>query len=164
MAKALALQTFVYLARSADPAVKPAFVSVGDIDEVEVTHRPNYKLHSGPTVRGRRRKYVVPIGAELDFSFTLTELSGWTWEQIFGTDPLNLTGNQQYNPLEVGQPWQGFVKFQQYDGSGTLKNTVDIYAALTPNSVRMGADEVQVSIKGEALESTLNTGSLTDLV
>lgn len=164
MAKALALQTYMYLSRSDNPAVKPAFVAIGDIEEVEITPRPEYKLHKGPTARGRRRKYLVPIGAELDFGFTITEMSGFTWEQIWMAAELALTGNQQYNPLEAGRPWQGFVKFQQYDGDGVLKNTVDIFAALTITTVRMGADEVQISVKGEALESTLNTGSLTDLV
>lgn len=157
------MQTFVYLARSDNPAVKPAFVTIGDIEEIEVTPRPEYKLHKGPTPNGRRRKYLVPIGAELDFGFTITEMSGWTWEQVWLADQLSLTGDQSYGPLEAGRPWQGFVRFQQYDGSGALKNTVEIFAALTVNPVRMGADEVQVSVKGEALESALNTGSLTNL-
>lgn len=163
MAKALSLMTFVSLARSTDPAVKPAFTALGAIEDIEVTPRPQYVIHSAPTTLGRRRQYAVPIGAELDFQFTLKELSGAAWEMIWLTAALSMTGDQSFDPLGGTGPWQGFVRIEQRSGEGTLRNSVDIYAVLTVDPVRMGPDQVMVTIKGEALESTLNTGALTDL-
>lgn len=163
MSLALSLQTVVSVSRSDDPAVKGAFTELGDVETIEITPRPEYKLHKGPTLTGRRRKYLVPIGAELDFSFTLTELDGHVWERIFLTDALNPTGNQSFAPLEVGAPWQGWVRLSQRSGEGALRNVVDLFCVLTVEPVTMGPDEVSVVFRGEVLESALNTGSLTDL-
>ena len=164
MPKALSLQTFVSVARSDDPALKPAFTDLGDIDTIDLAPRPQYKMHTGPTLHGRRRKYAVAIGAELDIGFTLTELSGLVWEQLFLTAALNPTGNQSYTVLGLGQAWQGFVRFLQRDGAGTQCNTVDVYGVLTAEATTFGTDEVAVKFKLEVLESALATGSLTNLI
>lgn len=164
MPRAQSLQTFISLARTSDPAVKPAFIAIGDVEDFEVTSRPTYKSHSGPTAVGRRRKYMVPIGAEIDIAFTVTEMSGATWERMWLAAPLNMTGNQTYSPLGAGEPWQGFVRLTQKDGSGSTRNTVDVFCALTVDPVRMGPDEISVSFKGEVYESALNTGTLTNLL
>jgi hypothetical protein len=159
--QALNLQTYVFVCRG---STKSTFTAIGDISEVEITPKPTYKIHSGPTTRGRRRKSVVPIGAELDFGFTISEMSGFVYENLFLTSALTMTGTQQYNPMEGTTPWVGWVKFQQYDGGGTLKNIVDVYCALTAESTRLpDNDEVTVKFKGEVLENTSTTGQLENL-
>ena len=164
MPLALSIQTVVSFSRAADPeAAKGTFTELGDIEEIEITPRPEYKIHKGPTLKGRRRKYVVPIGAEMDVSFTLTEMSGFAWERVFLTDALSETGDQTYTPMEVGAPYQGWVRFTQRSGEGTLRNVVDLYCAVTVDPVRMGPDELSLSCKCEVLESSLATGALTNL-
>lgn len=163
MPLALSLQTFVSVSRSDDPAVKGSFTALGDIESIEITPRPEYKIHKGPTLTGRRRKYMVPIGAELDVSFTLTELSGFAWERIFLTDALAMTGDQSYTPMDVGAPWQGWVRIVQRDGAGAQRNAVDLFCVVTVDPVSQGPDEISLNVKCEVLDSALNTGSLSSL-
>jgi hypothetical protein len=132
--------------------------NLGDCEEFKLAPESESYDIMGGTPGGLALKNRVELSKRLKVTFTATRRDPITAQATFGT--LTLTAaSTQGNPLEGKLNIKGWLKFQSYDGDGTLRETGDLWVTLKLTSVepRSGRNPVKASYECEVEYSTLNT-------
>lgn len=139
-------------------ATDTSWVSIGIIEDLEISREADQKEIMAP-VPGRRVRYDMrEVGAKLNLKWTCQEVSPMAIELVTGATAL--TGaSTQFNPLEAGTK-KFWAKIQAYDDTDTFLTAVDVFGVLTLPSLAFNSELVKPAMEFAVIHSTLQTGTL----
>jgi hypothetical protein len=148
-----------YVSGSSDPSTKSGtFTSIGRVNRLDWTPEIEERDIYAPDPAQQVLVDTIVVKKGLRFTIGLVECGLIQWQLAFGSLPLT-AGNTQYNPLEGLGHQKGWVKVQWYDQNGDLFNTCDVFSSLMlDGSINFGEQEVNATLSGKVIASTLNSG------
>lgn len=150
--------------RAGTAAVKStSFAEIGITSGVNVEPVRDPKEIWAPSPGKLKRVDVLDPKVGTNFTATIQQTGKEMWELLFGSLPLTAGSAVQYNPHEATAATKAWIKFQQYNESDTLINTVDVWCHMSANAISFADGNVTWELKGMVIESTLNTGVLSTL-
>jgi hypothetical protein len=140
-----------------------SFVDVGNVVEFSIDPQIQQREQVGPVSGRMRRKEIIETGRWVNATWQCNDAGPLFWELLFGTGALS-GGSTDFTPGAV-VTLRGWLRVQQYDQEGTLKNTLHVFGRLRINgatTLRQG-EEPAYSAMFEEIHSTAAEGTLADL-
>ena len=155
-----------YNSSTSNKAAKPSFSSshlVGTLDRLAVTIEHVRREIRKPSPGSMRRVDILALGQVSDATGTLRDFGALALELMYGTGQLTAGSSEVYNPDAAPAEVKGWMHFQQYDQTETLRNTVDRWCSIRLPRYEHAIQEIELPVEISFIDSTLNVGTFVTL-